>query len=152
MKASILLVISIIALMLVSCNKFSNDRHVYLEFKTFDSFNIKNRDLTVSIYGFDMSVSGPPATLIAQKKFSASAVPFKESMRVPGNAADLIKYIDRKENALYYIVVEWDSDGNGKIEPGDISLDYSKSMDILLKSNLRQTFYLKTIPDYASIE
>lgn len=152
MKTSILLVVSLIALLLISCDKFSNDRHVYLEFKTFDSFNIKNSDFTVSIYGHEQLLMDAPATLIVQKKFSASEVPFRVSMRVPGNAADLIKYIHRKENATYYIHVEWDSDGNGKIEPGDISLDYSKSMEILLKSNLRQTFYLKTIPDYASIE
>ncbi len=152
MKASILLVISIIALMLVSCDKFSNDRHVNLEFRTYDSFNIKNSDLTVSLYGYDIFVMEKPATLIVQKKFSASEIPFKVSMRVPGNAADLIKYIERKERALYYIVVEWDSDGNGRIEKGDISLDGSKSSLIMLKGDIRQTFFLKTIPDNASIE
>jgi len=152
MRASILLVISAIALILVSCNKFSNDRHVYLEFKTFDSFNIKNKDFTVSIYGYEMFLCGPPATLIVKKTFSASELPCNISMRIPGNAADLIKYINRKEMANYYIVVEWDSDGNGKITTGDISLDYSKPTDIVLKSNLKQTFYLKTIPDYAPIE
>ncbi|ANF52467.1 hypothetical protein A0O34_18935 [Chryseobacterium glaciei] len=122
-----------------------NQKILKLEFTGTDNFTIKNPKLKVSLYGHDPLLADSPATLITEKEYEQTSVPFIINMPVPEDAANRI---DKKtsERMKYYVSIEWDSDGNGKAgEKRDIYIDHDKEFPNVKLNGELQKVYLKIL-------
>lgn len=128
-----------------STEKTSSDqKNVKIEFTGTDTFNIKNAKLKISLYGISANLSDAPATLITEKEIEQKTVPFTIDLPVPANASSLIKpAVKEGEPVKYYVTINWDSDGNGKEEKGDIVIDYDKKFPNITIDETTQQVYLK---------
>lgn len=131
--------------MIMSCEK-DEENIIKVELIGSGSFEIVNSEFEVLVYGYDPNFQDVPATLITQKKFNSTQIPFILNLEMPENAADRIEYINDKKYARYYLGINWDSDGNGKICNGDIAIDYdAKFPDISIDKIGTQIINLYTI-------
>jgi len=126
-------------------NPSDNQENLKLEFTGTDNFTIKNPKLKVSLYGHDPLLTDAPATLITEKEYEQTSVPFTIDMPVPKDAASRI---DPKaaERMKYYVSIEWDSNGNGKPnEKEDIYIDHDKEFPNVKLNGEVQKVYLKIL-------
>ncbi|REC49994.1 hypothetical protein [Chryseobacterium pennipullorum] len=123
----------------------ADSKMVKIEFSGTENFTIKNPKLKVSLYGSDPTLADVPATLITEKEFEQTSVPFTIDLPVPNDAASKITP-SSKGPAKYYVGVEWDSDGNGKAnEKGDIFIDHDKQFPNVKLDGETQKVYLKVL-------
>ncbi|MET3036406.1 hypothetical protein ABXT08_09910 [Chryseobacterium sp. NRRL B-14859] len=116
-----------------------------IEFSGTENFTIKNPKLKVSLYGADEMLADAPATLITEKDYEQTSVPFTIDLPVPKDAESKINPKPAGP-AKYYVNVSWDSDGNGKAgEKGDIFIDYDKQFPNVKLNNEIQKVYLKVL-------
>eukprot|EP01084_Bolivina_argentea_P261995 442944_1 len=82
--------------------------------------NIKNPNGKIRLYGHDNTVDSPyGATEITEQAFIATKIPFRLNLEYPDNPSSLIyPSVTDANQAEYYIVILWDSDGNGYAECG----------------------------------
>jgi len=126
-------------------NPSENQENLKLEFTGTDHFTIKNPKLKVSLYAHDPLLADAPATLITEKEYEQTSVPFTINLPIPKDAASRI---DPKaaENMKYYVSIEWDSDGNGKAgEKRDIYIDHDKEFPNVKLNGEPQKVYLKIL-------
>ncbi|MCQ9639147.1 YbaY family lipoprotein [Chryseobacterium sp. WG14] len=126
-------------------NPSDNQENLKLEFTGTDNFTIKNPKLKVSLYGHDPLLADAPATLITEKEYEQTSVPFTIDLPVPKDAASRI---DPKAagSMKYYVSIEWDSDGNGKAgEKRDIYIDHDKEFPNVKLNGELQKVYLKIL-------
>ncbi|MGE8528929.1 hypothetical protein [Chryseobacterium rhizosphaerae] len=126
-------------------NPTDNQENLKLEFTGTDHFTIKNPKLKVSLYAHDPLLADAPATLITEKEYEQTSVPFTIDLPIPKDAASRI---DPKaaENMKYYVSIEWDSDGNGKAgEKRDIYIDHDKEFPNVKLNGEPQKVYLKIL-------
>ncbi|HFK5570488.1 hypothetical protein [Elizabethkingia meningoseptica] len=125
-------------------DKNADQKNVKIEFTGADTFAVKNAKLKVSLYGVSANIADVPATLITEKEYEQKAVPFTIDLPVPANPESLIKpAITKGEAVKYYVAINWDSDGNGKEEKGDIVIDYDKKFPTITIDGNTQQVYLK---------
>ncbi len=111
---------------------------------------ITDPNLSISIYGSDISRADVPATLITKQCFTISKLPFFLILNIPKNPSDKITMLSAAENARYYAGLEWDSDGNGKRCAGDITQDFDRSdanLPINLDGTEKQIIYLTNLTE-----
>jgi len=126
-------------------NPTDNQENLKLEFMGTDHFTIKNPKLKVSLYAHDPLLADAPATLITEKEYEQTSVPFTIDLPIPKDAASRI---DPKaaEGMKYYVSIEWDSDGNGKAgEKRDIYIDHDKEFPNVKLNGEPQKVYLKIL-------
>lgn len=124
--------------------------HEYVEiaFESNEALGIGNPRFKVLIYGYDPNLSGAPASLIVEENLEATKIPFAARVKIPEDPASLIDPLRNEEDARYYLNLEWDSDGNGEICSGDITIDYNINIpNIDMKSREEQIIFLTTIPE-----
>ncbi|MDH6253905.1 putative lipoprotein YbaY [Chryseobacterium sp. H1D6B] len=120
-----------------------NQENLNLEFTGTDHFKIKNPKLKVSLYGHDPLLADAPAVLITEKEYEKNSVPFTINLPVPKDAS---KHFDPKDagRIKYYVSIEWDSDGNGKVnDKEDIYIDHDKQFPNVKLNGEQQKVYLK---------
>jgi hypothetical protein len=111
----------------IGCEEEENNISIHLELVSSETFKIINTEFEIQVYGYDSSFQDVPATLIARRKFKSTQLPFALSMEIPKNAVELIEHINHENNAKFFLYIDWDSDNNGIICNGDISVDYSNN-------------------------
>lgn len=142
------------ALLLVSCNapkkeaiatdKASQGKNVKIEFTGTDNVIPKNAKLKVNLYGVPANMADVPATLIAEKEYSQEKIPFTIELPVPNNPESLIKpEVKKGDPVKYYVTINWDSDGNGVEDKGDIVIDYDKKFPTIDINQDHQQIFLK---------
>lgn len=132
--------------LLSSCKKDETVNIIDVEFRSTESFQIRNKSFKISIYGYDPNWQDVSASLITQQEFEASQVPFSIKIKIPEDPEKNIEYLNDKDYAKYYLHLDWDSDGNNKVCKGDITLDYSKFPEVKLDKRSKQSFLVKSIP------
>ena len=150
MKTIKILLLFISLIIIAACEKEKKEKeenlYINVEFISSESFEIINPEFEIKVYGFDFNYQDVPATLITRQIFNSTQVPFTLKLEMPKNAADLIEYINDEKYAKYYLTITWDSDNNGKICNGDISIDYNINFpDIFINKTEIQTINLKAI-------
>lgn len=128
----------------------TSSRSIKIEFLSNEKLNIINSKFTVSLYGYDELLMDVSATLITQKVYEVTSVPFSIILPLPDNTISLIEKKNRGSvrKAAYYIATEWDSNNDGTINSkGDIFLDYfldynKKFPKVNLSSSDTQELYL----------
>ncbi len=123
-------IISFILILIIGmgCEKEEeNNIFINLELVSSETFEINNTNFDIYVYGYDSSFQNAPATLIAQHTFRSTQLPIILKMEIPENAVELIEYIDDKNDARFYTYINWDSDNNGIICNGDITIDNSNN-------------------------
>lgn len=141
-------------LVLWTCNREATNGgepdHDFIEivFKSHESQVIGNPRLKVLIYGYDPNLSGAPASVIVEDNLEATELPFTARIRIPEDPVSLIDPLRDEQDARYYLNLEWDSDGNGDICGGDITIDYNTNIpNIDIESRDEQVIYLTRIPE-----
>ncbi|THV58446.1 hypothetical protein [Chryseobacterium candidae] len=128
-----------------STSEVSSSKNLTLEFTGTDNFNIKNPKLKVSLYAHDPLLADAPATLITEKEYEQTSVPFTIDLPVPKDAASRINP-KAAGDMKYYVSIEWDSDGNGKAgEKRDIYIDHDKEFPNVKLNGEPQKVYLKIL-------
>ncbi|PXW18104.1 hypothetical protein C8D70_101430 [Chryseobacterium sp. CBTAP 102] len=128
-----------------STSEVSSSETLTLEFTGTDNFNIKNPKLKVSLYAHDPLLADAPATLITEKEYEQTSVPFTIDLPVPKDAASRINP-KAAGDMKYYVSIEWDSDGNGKAgEKRDIYIDHDKEFPNVKLNGEPQKVYLKIL-------
>lgn len=128
-----------------STSEVSSSKNLTLEFTGTDNFNIKNPKLKVSLYAHDPLLADAPATLITEKEYEQTSVPFTIDLPVPKDAASRINP-KTAGDMKYYVSIEWDSDGNGKAgEKRDIYIDHDKEFPNVKLNGEPQKVYLKIL-------
>lgn len=128
-----------------STSEVSSSETLTLEFTGTDNFNIKNPKLKVSLYAHDPLLADAPATLITEKEYEQTSVPFTVDLPVPKDAASRINP-KAAGDMKYYVSIEWDSDGNGKAgEKRDIYIDHDKEFPNVKLNGEPQKVYLKIL-------
>ncbi|SIQ04849.1 hypothetical protein [Chryseobacterium sp. RU33C] len=128
-----------------STSEVSSSETLTLEFTGTDNFNIKNPKLKVSLYAHDPLLADAPATLITEKEYEQTSVPFTIDLPVPKDAASRINPKEAGD-MKYYVSIEWDSDGNGKAgEKRDIYIDHDKEFPNVKLNGEPQKVYLKIL-------
>jgi len=146
MKLIKILLFFISLTIITACEKDEENINIKVELISSESIEIINSEFDVQVYGYDPNFQDVPATLITHKKFNSTQIPFILKIEIPENAADIIEYINDKNDAKYYLNIDWDSDGNGKICNGDISIDFNASYpDIFINKTETQTINIMTI-------
>lgn len=137
--------------------EITNSQSIEIEFLSDEKINIVNGKFTVYLYGHDEFLMDAPATLITQKVYNETSIPFSITLPYPENAVNLIKKQnkDSVKKASYYIATEWDNNNDGApsdklvATSGDISIDWnnskSENSDIELVNGKKYTVYLKQI-------
>ncbi|WP_261510973.1 hypothetical protein [Chryseobacterium paludis] len=142
------------ALFLTGCNapkkeavvadKASNEKNVKIEFTGADNVIPKNAKLKVNLYGVPANLADVPASLITEKEYTQEKIPFTIELPVPNNPEGLIKPEVKKGDAVkYYITINWDSNGNGVEDKGDIVIDYDKKFPTIDINEETQQIFLK---------
>lgn len=145
MKIYNLLLLLLISL-LSTCTS-DEAQFIVIDFESDVNAAIRNQNFTLSIYGYDRTIVDQTANLISQQSFEASTLSFRQIVGVPDDADDQIDPVSDPKNIQYYITLEWDSDNNGTICEGDISIDYNRKFpNISLKTLEPQKIYLNLIP------
>ncbi|ASW74884.1 hypothetical protein IQ37_12710 [Chryseobacterium piperi] len=143
---------SIGALLLASCSspkktsmdKTQDTKNVKIEFTGTDNFMIKNSKLKVSLYGVPANIADVPATLITEKEFTQEKVPFSVELPLPENPESLIEpKVDKGAAVKYYVTINWDANGSGVEDKGDIVIDYDKKFPTVTIDGNSQQIYLK---------
>lgn len=133
-----------------SANKGSDDTKtgdsLTVEFTGSTPLNIKNPEGKVQLYAVAENIADVPATLLEEKNIQQSGVPFTIDFVLPKDHKSHIKpAIAAHEGVKYYVTVKWDSDGNGKVEKGDITIDYDRQFPNVKLGAGKQQVYLTVI-------
>lgn len=140
------------ALLFVSCNtpkketaaatKTTDEKNVKIEFTGTDNVIPKNAKLKVNLYGVPANMADVPASLIAEKEYTQEKIPFTIELPVPNNPEGLIKpEVKKGDPVKYYVTINWDSNGNGAEDKGDIVIDYDKKFPTIdINENIQQIF------------
>ncbi len=116
-----------------------------LEFNFSASKEISNPKATLVIYGFDSRLADMSATVIAEKEVVFDTFPKSVIFNLPNKPVSLIvPKVSDPENAMYYIGLQWDSNGDGKKDKEDVRISYEKGIPMVdLSSSNVQSFQLK---------
>lgn len=109
-------------------NETDTESTIVLELLANDPLTITNPEMAISVYGADASMADIPASLITKQCLSVDELPVLLSIDIPKNPTDKVEFLNNPENERYYVGIEWDSDGNGKICEGDIFQAYDPSI------------------------
>lgn len=128
-----------------SIKKENSNESLKVELTGFDGSEIKNPKGKIRLYALPANLADVPATLIAEKEFSQNKVPFIVEITLPENHRKMIKpALKDGESVNYYVALDWDSDGNGKVEKGDIVIDFNKKFPtVFLNSDTQKVFVKK---------
>lgn len=142
---------SLVALLFVSCNapkkeavadKAPDGKNIKIEFTGTDNVIPKNAKLKVNLYGVPSNMADVPASLIVEKEYTQEKIPFTIELPVPNNPESLIKpEVKKGDPVKYYVTINWDSNGNGVEDKGDIVIDYDKKFPTInINQDLQQIF------------
>lgn len=108
--------------------------------------DIKNPEGKVQLYAVAENIADVPATLLEEKNIQQSGVPFTiDFFLLKDHKSHIKPAIAAHEAVKYYVTVKWDSDGNGKVEKGDIMIDYDKQFPNVKLGAGKQQVYLTVI-------
>lgn len=117
-----------------------------VEFIGSTPLNIKNPEGKVQLYAVAENIADVPATLLEEKNIQQSGVPFTIDFVLAKDHKSHIKpVVAAHEGIKYYVTVKWDSDGNGKVEKGDITIDYDRQFPNVKLGAGKQQVYLTVI-------
>lgn len=117
-----------------------------VEFIGSTPLNIKNPEGKVQLYAVAENIADVPATLLEEKNIQQSGTPFTIDFVLPKDHKMHIKpVVVTHEGIKYYVTVKWDSDGNGRIEKGDITIDYDRKFPNVKLGAGKQQVYLTVI-------
>ncbi len=118
MKKIILMIISVIFVMISSCNNNENDIEVTIK----GDFPKKGKAV-VYLYGYDKNIPDESTTLITIKKTHINKNPLKLKVQFPENTYKIINsnYFE-KEDIEFFITVDIDTDE-------DLDIDYAQDFD-----------------------
>lgn len=133
-----------------SANKLSDGTKggdsLTVEFIGSTPLNIKNPEGKVQLYAVAENIADVPATLLEEKSIQQATVPFTIDFVLSKDHKSLIKpALAAHEKVKYYVTIKWDSDGNGKVENGDITIDYDRKFPNVQLGAGKQQVYLTTI-------
>jgi hypothetical protein len=141
--------------LLLSCNapkkepivdKASSEKTVKIEFTGADNIIPKNTKVKVNLYGVPANMADVPASLITEKEYTEEKIPFTIDLPVPDNAESLIKpEVKKGDPVKYYVTINWDSNGNGTEDKGDIVIDYDKKFPTIDINEETQQIFLKVL-------
>ncbi len=157
-----LVTISVFSFLVLSCNSNEKNKSIEnteaksevvssnnstenlnIQFTGTEDFEIKNPKVKVSLYAHDPLLADVPAVLITEQEYEETTIPFTINMPVP---KDAMSDMDpkKKDRMKYYVSIEWDSDGNGKVgDKRDIYIDHDKEFPNVKLNGEQQTVYLK---------
>ena len=85
--------------------------------------------------------------VLKEQYFWRNTLPIDVIMPIKQSRIDSFQDKEIAHPIRYYLKLQWDSDGNGKLCRGDLGFDYQMCLpDVILKEK-RQKLYLKTKPD-----
>lgn len=138
---------------MTACNNDDDDAvdFISVEFIGQDGALIQNTSLSISIYGFDNNYQDVSASRITTQNFEAEQIPFILKIKIPNNPSGMIEFLTDAENAQYYLILDWDSNGDGQSPcEGDLWEDYDRNngtAKLDLTTTTKQTVFLDIFPE-----
>jgi hypothetical protein len=127
-------------------DKKKGDEHLKVEFIGSTPLTITNKEAKVQLYAIAENIADVPASLLEEKTITESEVPFTVDFVLPKDHKLHIKPAAAIHEVIkYYVTVKWDSDGNGKVEKGDITIDYDRQFPYVALGAGKQQVYLTKI-------
>jgi len=122
----------------------STKNSVSVKLQNSNPVTIKNPSGKITLYAVAANIADVPATIIAEKSFKQSELPFEIKLDLPKNHYKLIKpAVNETDPIKYYVALEWDSNGDGTVGKGDVRIDFNKKFPTISLGNNNEVFVLQ---------
>ncbi|WKK59364.1 hypothetical protein [Sphingobacterium sp. BN32] len=145
-----LLLVLGVSMMIASCglknssDSFKEEKSLRVEFVGTTTPTISNTKGKATLFAVAANLADAAATEIAVVDFDAKAIPFNVDFELPKDYLNLIEPKVRKGDSVnYYVAIAWDSNADGKIEDGDVMIDFDKQFPHVKLGKQTQQVYVK---------
>ncbi len=90
-----------------------------------DYAEIVNSNGKAILYVVPANMADGSASKLAEVSFETKELPFSVTFEFPKSHRSLIQgHVSDQDSLIYYVGLEWDSNGDGQIDSLDLSIDY----------------------------
>ena len=115
-----------------------------VEFKGEADSTITNPKGKMKLFAVPENVADVEATLLDEVDFEAATIPFSVEFNIPVDHTSLIKpAINEGDKVKYYVAMDWDSNGDGKVDSTDVLIDFDRQFPNVDVTQLHQEVFLK---------
>ncbi|MGN0019452.1 MAG: hypothetical protein ACI35Z_01565 [Sphingobacterium hotanense] len=127
-----------------SSESFKEEKALRVEFVGTTTPTISNTKGKATLFAVAANLADAAATEIAVADFDAKAIPFNVDFELPKDYLKLIKpEVTKGDSVKYYVAIEWDSNADGKIEEGDVMIDFDKQFPHVQLGKQTQQVFVK---------
>lgn len=120
------------------------DNSVTIRIRSMNNIKIQNSQASLVLYGYDTSMAGAKASVIALKTISITKIPMDVVMEIPKKPESMIR--PKPINASYYLDIYCDGNENGLKDTGDLIIDGDKGLPtVAIDIDDPQVFFIKAI-------
>jgi len=131
------------SMLILSCG-FKEEKALRVEFVGTTTPTISNTKGKATLFAVAANLADAAATEIAVADFDAKAIPFNVDFELPKDYLKLIKpEVIKGDSVKYYVAIEWDSNADGKIEEGDVMIDFDKQFPHVQLGKQTQQVFVK---------